>query len=957
MNVDRPSQAGSTQAVRPADQKDARPPRSARPRTLVFRIRILIRVTRRVELHYHHLPVVYALLANSNAASAGTKPEIPEGIMVDAPEQCRLVIGPDEEYAFGFSYLGETAKDAGELVWRLVKGLRRLGVDQPTDQPKLGGNFDVIEVRDLVAGEVLEPGTAPQAISENRLEAEILRLRGADTLTLEFLTPLKWRRTEKTRADYHYYFDGDGFEPDVFCTRLFDRLRELGMRHANPEADPRASASLFVAENRLMWLDVAWPSTKGRRKFTEGPNKISGAVGRIRFGGVGPHAADALVRGQYVRVGEVTRFGFGSYRITELGPDDTRCARSTSLLNLSLGSAGLDRVASEFKLQSGIVKVSALALARGEYEPGRPFIMKIPKGRGADRTLAIPPRLDRALQRLVVDRLAPALDLIFEESSFAYRRGLSRSRAAARIQVLYQRGYRHALRADFRRFFDSIPHDVLEAKIRCFVADEVLTDALMKWVRIGAPAPDRGVPTGAPVSPMLANLFLDAFDEEIAHHSHVLVRYADDFLVLYKDRAEADAVFADATEAAAHLSLALNGDKTEQLDLVEPFTFLGYRFERKDRWRSSPTGTPSLIDDLGWHEAKPDFGPPADLAPLPGELGQPPVSQGATVIVGPGASMLRVRNGRLVCTYRGGRDVVGAPIDRIREVVVLGTTTLGASAVARLLTRDIPVHISSAAGTPWGILTGRDTDLDAEVLDAQVATAADEKFRLACAKLFVASKLRNCASLAEVTLTDRSSKSLPASLRALAEKCSGALSLDELLGFEGSGAAAWWSDFGTRLPAWFKFRRREAPAAHDPVNAMINLAQTSLHKLLVAVLQQEGLAPAIGLLHRPHAGHAALASDIQECFRHLMDRVVLTAARELRPRDFQATQDVGLPMHLKPDAIQRFMLHVQTTFAIVCGAKERVEARTYRHHMTAMARAIRRALCVREPVFWTFEHP
>jgi hypothetical protein len=117
---------------------------------------------------------------------------------------------------------------------------------------------------------------------------------------------------------------------------------------------------------------------------------------------------------------------------------------------------------------------------------------------GQGRVLSIPSPLDRALQRLVLEQLGPALDKLFENSSLAWRRGLGRERAPHRVLKAWQDGFRFALREDFDRFFDSIDHQELADRLSAYVTDARLVAQILAWARSGAPAPP---PTGAAFPP------------------------------------------------------------------------------------------------------------------------------------------------------------------------------------------------------------------------------------------------------------------------------------------------------------------------------------------------------------------------------------------------------------------------------------------------------------------------
>ena len=122
------------------------------------------------------------------------------------------------------------------------------------------------------------------------------------------------------------------------------------------------------------------------------------------------------------------------------------------------------------------------------------------------------------------------------------------------------------------------------------------------------------------------------------------------------------------------------------------------------------------------------------------------------------------------------------------------------------------------------------------------------------------------------------------------------------------------------------------------------------------VIRQVALSPAIGFLHVSRAGHATLASDLQEPFRHLIDRAVIQATHELRPRDFQAVNQGPYKLRILPQAARQFQLILHQGLRQACVAKEETEARAYCWHWLAMARSLKRHL-KEETAFRPFEHP
>ena len=252
-----------------------------------------------------------------------------------------------------------------------------------------------------------------------------------------------------------------------------------------------------------------------------------------------PVAVAALMWGQYTRIGKNLHFGFGRYRIEELGPDPTECQRARPLLDLCLSPAAIAHSAAEHDLEPEAFRRAAEELRAGTYQPGQAHRVVLRSADGASRELRIPPVEDRALQRLILARLGPALDRLFETSSFAWRRGLNRASAARCIERLVNDGWHFAVRADFDRFFDRVPVSsratgwkpvsaTTERRRRCGPSSRPSCRAM--W----------GYPPWPPLSPLLGNLLLDQFDEAIENEGGRLVRYADDFLIFTRRRGDAE---------------------------------------------------------------------------------------------------------------------------------------------------------------------------------------------------------------------------------------------------------------------------------------------------------------------------------------------------------------------------------------------------------------------------------
>ena len=272
-------------------------------------------------------------------------------------------------------------------------------------------------------------------------------------------------------------------------------------------------------------------------------------------------------------------------------------------------------IAQEFQ----VLRTEVLA---GDYRPSPLKRMWLPRPGKTPRPIAIPTVRDRVLQTAVAQTITPLLEAEFEECSFAYRQGRSVRMAVERIGSLQRQGYHWVVEADIERFFDSIPHAPLLAELRAVIRDEDLIRLVQCWLKAPIQEDGRlnpvtlGVPQGSPISPLLANLYLDHLDEALLDSGHALVRYADDFIVLAKNREKAEAAVELSAQVLHDLELKLNPLKTRVVSFDTGFKFLGWNFVRSlavpaRRTRAENANRPRISEE----PPAPTADPTADPAP------------------------------------------------------------------------------------------------------------------------------------------------------------------------------------------------------------------------------------------------------------------------------------------------------------------------------------------------------
>jgi RNA-directed DNA polymerase len=161
------------------------------------------------------------------------------------------------------------------------------------------------------------------------------------------------------------------------------------------------------------------------------------------------------------------------------------------------------------------------------------------------------------------------------------------------VDQAIKEGYRYVVDADIRAYFDNIDHERLMADVRESIADGrvlALIEAFLKQDVLEAMkawTPESGTPQGAVISPLLANLYLNGLDHAMAKAGYLMIRYADDFVVLCRSRKEAEQALELVGHQVDQRGLSLHPEKTHVVDLEEAgagFDFLGYHFTRTKHW-------------------------------------------------------------------------------------------------------------------------------------------------------------------------------------------------------------------------------------------------------------------------------------------------------------------------------------------------------------------------------------
>lgn len=604
------------------------------------------------------------------------------------------------------------------------------------------------------------------------------------------------------------------------------------------------------------WKELK-PAIKHTSKNTPGIQYINGFVGKFYLKGNLENILPLVVLCSKIHIGNKLSNSQGYFRIlNETNPHfNSFPSKSKILANIREAREKYDWLSEEVYDSNTILDENQYAeiilnLIKSEnYHPEPSEGFYLGKKNNEKRLIEKPSPTDLVVQYCLLKEIRPIFDKFFEEESLGFRKGVSINKLIGNIEGAIKQGYRYVLESDIEDFFHSIDLQILGDILDFYLPDSdiLIKNLLLKFVNNGYMLNNeffsrkKGLSQGSPLSPILANLYLDYFDEEIKQHDVKLIRYADDFIILCKTEEQTKSILKQTNITLSKLNLKINLEKTKIGNVNDGFCFVGLFFDSDGVKRSKKYNV---------HQYKK---PLYVLEPY---------------------SYLKLNNDTVHIT-KNKETIQVLPLRYISSIILMEQAVFSNSLIRRCIDFNIPVTLTLNTGyyiTTIKPDSKKHFDISAYHYIKHTNLSYVEK--LTISQKIVISKIENFEKLAKQRYKKGDDQFFN-EIKKIKKSVVQSASIEELRGLEGFSSKLFFRKINEYIRVYeFMFTKRERFSA-DPFNSLLNFGYYLLFANINACLRSVGLNPYLGFLHSHKDNYESLVADLQEPFRAYIIRFIL----------------------------------------------------------------------------------